>query len=74
MSDWSAEVEEDFERRSQVVFIFTLTRYTMQFIDRLVLPWIGVPLSLHLLIPDTIPLQEEEWTGAHRLQEALSAA
>ena len=46
----------------------------MQFIDRLVLPWIGVPLSLHLLIPDTIPLHEEELIGAHRLQEALSAA
>ena len=79
MSDWSAEVEEDFERRSQVEFInLKLSkdkrRVIQVYSSRLVLPWTEVLPSRHLLTPDTLPLHEEEQTGAHRLRGVLRGA
>lgn len=76
MSDWSAEVEEDFERRSQVEFInLKLSkdkrRVIQVYSSRLVLPWTGVLHSQRLLTPGTLPLQEEVQTGAHRHQGVL---
>jgi len=41
---------------------------------RLVPPWTEVLPSRHLLTPDTLPLHEEEQTGAHRLRGALRGA